>query len=181
MCSSLRVSLWSEPLLYLAGGGISMSAPAQLYLLNSALASSTVTLAVPAYQSLIILLTIISGSVSKRTKVAYGYARMHTPSAKLHPQTPTRKHPRQATPFLSSAFPILHPHDPLAEPQNALSCSAWLVVFTSPTSLSFFALHSGGLFFQEFSNYTALSVLSFAIAICMIIAGLAVLSYQVHT
>ena len=89
-------SLWREPLLYIAAGGLATSAPTQLYLLNSSLASSSVTLAVPAYQSLVIILTIATG----------------------------------------------------------------------------------GIFFQEFAGYTPAAAASFVAAVLMVMAGLAVLSYQ---
>ncbi len=47
----------SFPLAWLALLGLALSAPTQLYLLNTTLASSSVALSVPLYSSLIILLT----------------------------------------------------------------------------------------------------------------------------
>ena len=94
-----RPSLWHEPALYIAATGLAFSAPSQLYLLNAALASSTLNLAVPAYQSFIILLTIASG----------------------------------------------------------------------------------GIFFQEFADYTAASAIAFFAAVIAVMTGLAILSYHVRT
>lgn len=54
---------WREPLFYISLCGLVSCGPAQLYLLNSTLASSSLTFAVPAYQSLIIILTIASGGI----------------------------------------------------------------------------------------------------------------------
>ena len=43
--------------------GLAVTAPTQLYLLNTTLASSTVALSVPLYQSLMILLTVTAGGI----------------------------------------------------------------------------------------------------------------------
>lgn len=51
------------PLALLSLLGLATTAPTQLYLLNTTLASSTVALSVPLYQSLMILLTVTAGGI----------------------------------------------------------------------------------------------------------------------
>ena len=51
------------PLAWAALLGLAATAPTQLYLLNTTLASSTVALSVPLYQSLMILLTVTAGGI----------------------------------------------------------------------------------------------------------------------
>ena len=55
--------VWRVPITWISIVGIGISGPAQFYLLNTTLASASVALAVPAYQSLVIMSTIASGAV----------------------------------------------------------------------------------------------------------------------
>ena len=54
-------SPWASPVSWCSLLGLAISAPLQLYLLNSTLASSPVAFAVPLYQSLLVITTLIAG------------------------------------------------------------------------------------------------------------------------
>ena len=54
-------SPWASPVSWFSLIGLAISAPLQLYLLNSTLASSPVAYAVPLYQSLLVITTIVAG------------------------------------------------------------------------------------------------------------------------
>ena len=53
----------SQPAVYVAIFGLGLTAPMQLYLLNTTLASSPISYAVPVYQALLVMLTTAAGGL----------------------------------------------------------------------------------------------------------------------